>query len=92
MSPQLYSYLLAHTREPPVLQQLRLETAGMQGGHMQVGFAAAFIMDTAVQQLQHCYGQLRRLQACSRVGAHAGACSLPSVNLMPPTLVQRCAL
>jgi hypothetical protein len=37
MSPQLYSYLLAHTREPEVLQQLRLETAGMQGGHMQVG-------------------------------------------------------
>jgi hypothetical protein len=36
MSPQLYSYLLAHTREPEVLQQLRLETAGMQGGHMQV--------------------------------------------------------
>lgn len=36
MSPQLYGYLLAHTREPEVLQQLRAETAAVNGAHMQV--------------------------------------------------------
>jgi hypothetical protein len=37
MSDGLYSYLLAHTREPPALRALRDETASQHGAHMQVG-------------------------------------------------------
>lgn len=41
MSPALYAYLLAHTREPPLLRQLRDETAEQHGAHMQVRPARA---------------------------------------------------
>lgn len=36
MSSTTYLYLLQHTREPPVLRQLREETAGLGGSNMQV--------------------------------------------------------
>ncbi|GAX78968.1 hypothetical protein CEUSTIGMA_g6408.t1 [Chlamydomonas eustigma] len=36
MTTELYTYLLEHTREPQVLQDLRDETAAMNGSHMQI--------------------------------------------------------
>ncbi|GFR47532.1 hypothetical protein Agub_g9253 [Astrephomene gubernaculifera] len=36
MTPRLYGYILQHTREPEVLRQLRAETAGVHGAHMQI--------------------------------------------------------
>lgn len=36
MPDNVYKYLLQHTREPPILRQLRQETATMHGGHMQI--------------------------------------------------------
>lgn len=36
LTPALYAYLLEHTREPAVLQELREETARLAGGWMQV--------------------------------------------------------
>lgn len=36
MTPDLYSYILAHTREPQILSELRSETAFLSGSHMQI--------------------------------------------------------
>ncbi|PNW73770.1 hypothetical protein CHLRE_13g571950v5 [Chlamydomonas reinhardtii] len=36
MTPQVYDYMLEHTREPEVLRRLREETADVHGSHMQI--------------------------------------------------------
>ena len=41
MTDRLYQYLLDHTREPPILRQLRDETASMHGGHMQASLRSS---------------------------------------------------
>lgn len=36
MTNELYTYLLQHTREPGLLQKLRIETSMLRGARMQV--------------------------------------------------------
>lgn len=38
MTNELYTYLLQHTRESPLLQKLRVETSTLSGAQMQVLF------------------------------------------------------
>ncbi|KAK8654439.1 hypothetical protein V6N13_128407 [Hibiscus sabdariffa] len=42
ITPRLYDYILANVREPPILQQLREETANMSGSEMQ-GYSSLVI-------------------------------------------------
>ncbi|CAL9767512.1 unnamed protein product [Musa acuminata subsp. burmannicoides] len=42
VTPQLYGYILSNVREPPILRELREETATMPGSQMQVLVLASF--------------------------------------------------
>jgi len=56
----LYDYLMANVREPPVLQELREETAAMRGSQMQVSPAQAQLLAMLVQ--------IQGAQRCIEVG------------------------
>ncbi|CAL9081176.1 unnamed protein product [Musa textilis] len=44
VTPQLYDYILSNVREPPILRELREETATMPGSQMQVLLLASFFL------------------------------------------------
>ncbi|RZS10884.1 hypothetical protein BHM03_00042163 [Ensete ventricosum] len=44
VTPQLYDYILSNVREPPILRELREETATMPGSQMQVLVLASFFL------------------------------------------------
>jgi predicted O-methyltransferase YrrM len=76
LSPELYDYLYAHSREPEVLQELRVETARMPNAGMQISPEQGRFMGFLVE----CLGALRCLEVGTFTGysALAVALSLPA--------------
>ncbi|KAG2634592.1 hypothetical protein PVAP13_2NG177612 [Panicum virgatum] len=75
MMPPLYDYLMANVREPPVLQELREETAAMRGSQMQVSPAQAQLLAMLVQ--------IQGAQRCIEVGVFTGYSSLAVALALP---------
>ncbi|CAH1438260.1 unnamed protein product [Lactuca virosa] len=71
----LYDYLLTNVREPPILRQLREETATMRGSQMQVSPDQAQLLAMLVQIL----GANR----CIEVGVYTGYSSLAVALVLP---------
>ncbi|GBF94855.1 caffeoyl- O-methyltransferase [Raphidocelis subcapitata] len=76
MTDRLYTYLLAHTREPPILRRLREETAGMHGAQMQISPEQGQFMGLLTELL----GVRRALE----VGVFTGYSSLAVAMALPP--------
>ncbi|KAF8066258.1 mdmC [Scenedesmus sp. PABB004] len=76
MTPALYAYLLAHTREHPLLAQLRAETAARHGGHMQVAPEQG--------QLLALLAELLGARRVIEVGVFTGYSSLAVALALPP--------
>jgi predicted O-methyltransferase YrrM len=76
LSPELYDYLYAHSREPEVLQELRVETARMPNAGMQISPEQGRFMGFLVE----CLGARRCLEVGTFTGysALAVALSLPA--------------
>ncbi|GKD11260.1 O-methyltransferase, partial [Tanacetum coccineum] len=51
VTPRIYDYLLTNVREPPILRELREETASMRGSQMQVSPDQAQLLAMLVQIL-----------------------------------------
>ncbi|XP_012437870.1 probable caffeoyl-CoA O-methyltransferase At4g26220 [Gossypium raimondii] len=75
ITPRLYDYILANAREPPVLRQLREETANMRGSQMQVSPDQAQLLAMLVQIL----GAAR----CIELGVYTGYSSLAIALALP---------
>jgi len=71
----LYDYLMANVREPPVLQELREETAAMRGSQMQVSPVQAQLLAMLVQ--------IQGAQRCIEVGVFTGYSSLAVALALP---------
>ena len=76
LSPELYDYLYAHSREPEVLRELRMETAHMPNAGMQISPEQGGFMRFLVE----CLGARRCLEVGTFTGysALAVALSLPA--------------
>src|SRR5688500_5759600 len=76
LSPELYDYLYAHSGEPAVLQELRVETARMPNAGMQISPEQGQFMRFLVE----CLGARRCLEVGTFTGysALAVALSLPA--------------
>ncbi|KAG1662959.1 hypothetical protein FOA52_006712 [Chlamydomonas sp. UWO 241] len=77
MTTELYSYLLAHTREPEVLKELRDETAAMLGSHMQITPDQGQMLALLVQLM----GARRAIE----VGVFTGYSSVAVAMALPET-------
>ncbi|KAK9078659.1 hypothetical protein SSX86_002716 [Deinandra increscens subsp. villosa] len=75
VTPQIYDYLLTNVREPPILRELREETATMRGSQMQVSPDQAQLLAMLVQIL----GAKR----CIEVGVYTGYSSLAVALVLP---------
>ncbi|KAI3721651.1 hypothetical protein L2E82_32668 [Cichorium intybus] len=75
VTPRIYDYLLTNVREPPILRQLREETASMRGSQMQVSPDQAQLLTMIVQIL----GAKR----CIEVGVYTGYSSLAVALVLP---------
>ncbi|KAK8934451.1 Tricin synthase 1 [Platanthera zijinensis] len=75
LTPQLYQYVLANVREPPVLRELREETAGMRGSQMQVSPDQAQLLAMLVQIV----GAVK----CIEIGVYTGYSSLAVALALP---------
>ncbi|KAD0728476.1 hypothetical protein E3N88_13300 [Mikania micrantha] len=75
VTPRVYDYLLTNVREPPVLRELREETATMHGSQMQVSPDQAQLLAMLVQIL----GAKR----CIEVGVYTGYSSLAVALVLP---------
>ncbi|KAF5799185.1 putative caffeoyl-CoA O-methyltransferase [Helianthus annuus] len=75
LTPRIYDYLLANVREPPILRELREETATMRGSQMQVSPDQAQLLAMLVQIL----GAKR----CIEVGVYTGYSSLAVALVLP---------
>ncbi|KAA3462346.1 tricin synthase 1-like isoform X1 [Gossypium australe] len=75
ITPRLYDYILANVREPPILRQLREETANMRGSQMQVSPDQAQLLAMLVQIL----GAAR----CIELGVYTGYSSLAIALALP---------
>ncbi|KAH0470266.1 hypothetical protein IEQ34_001824 [Dendrobium chrysotoxum] len=75
LSPRIYEYVLANVREPPVLRELREETAGMRGSQMQVSPDQAQLLAILVQIL----GAVK----CIEIGVYTGYSSLAIALALP---------
>jgi len=75
MTDRLYQYLLDHTREPPILRQLRDETASMHGGHMQISPEQGQLLSLLVELLQ--------VESAIEVGVFTGYSSLAVALALP---------
>ncbi|WOK97163.1 hypothetical protein Cni_G05871 [Canna indica] len=77
LTPQLYDYILSNVREPPILRDLREETAAMRGSQMQVSPDQAQLLAMLVQILG--------AQRCIEVGIYTGYSSLAVALVLPDT-------
>ncbi|GMI98946.1 hypothetical protein like AT3G62000 [Hibiscus trionum] len=75
VTPRLYDYILANVREPPILQQLREETANMSGSKMQVSPDQAQLLAMLVQILG--------AERCIELGVYTGYSSLAIALALP---------
>ncbi|XP_029124450.2 uncharacterized protein [Elaeis guineensis] len=75
VTPQLYDYVLSNVREPPILRELREETAAMRGSQMQVSPDQAQLLAMLVQILG--------AQRCIEVGIYTGYSSLAIALVLP---------
>nr|GEX72870.1 O-methyltransferase, family 3 [Tanacetum cinerariifolium] len=75
VTPRIYDYLLTNVREPPILRELREETASMRGSQMQVSPDQAQLLAMLVQIL----GARR----CIEVGVYTGYSSLAVALVLP---------
>ncbi|URD89799.1 Caffeoyl-coa o-methyltransferase [Musa troglodytarum] len=75
VTPQLYDYILSNVREPPILRELREETATMPGSQMQVSPDQAQLLAMLVQILG--------AQRCIEVGVYTGYSSLAIALVLP---------
>ncbi|KAL6550676.1 hypothetical protein OROMI_021164 [Orobanche minor] len=75
VTQRVYDYLLTNVREPPILRQLREETANMRGSQMQVSTDQAQLLAMLVQIL----GANR----CIEVGVYTGYSSLAVALVLP---------
>ncbi|THU45484.1 hypothetical protein C4D60_Mb02t18410 [Musa balbisiana] len=75
VTPQLYDYILSNVREPPILRELREETATMPGSQMQVSPDQAQLLAMLVQILG--------AQRCIEVGIYTGYSSLAIALVLP---------
>ncbi|PWA82052.1 O-methyltransferase, family 3 [Artemisia annua] len=75
VTPHIYDYLLTNVREPPILRELREETASMRGSQMQVSPDQAQLLAMLVQIL----GAKR----CIEVGVYTGYSSLAVALVLP---------
>nr|XP_043632273.1 O-methyltransferase MdmC-like isoform X2 [Erigeron canadensis] len=75
VTPRIYDYLLTNVREPPILRELREETAAMRGSQMQVSPDQAQLLAILVQIL----GAKR----CIEVGVYTGYSSLAVALVLP---------
>ncbi|KAL8210563.1 hypothetical protein R6Q57_005000 [Mikania cordata] len=80
VTPRVYDYLLTNVREPPVLRELREETATMHGSQMQVSPDQAQLLAMLVQIL----GAKR----CIEVGVYTGYSSLAVALVLPDSGIQ----
>lgn len=77
LAPEIYDYLLAHSlREPPILRQLRQETAQHPMGQMQISPEQGQFMALLVQMI----GAKRTLE----VGVFTGYSALAIARVLPP--------
>ncbi|XP_008794820.1 O-methyltransferase MdmC-like [Phoenix dactylifera] len=75
VTPQLYDFILSNVREPPILRELREETAAMRGSQMQVSPDQAQLLAMLVQILG--------AQRCIEVGVYTGYSSLAIALVLP---------
>ncbi|CAK9210920.1 unnamed protein product [Sphagnum jensenii] len=75
VTDQLYQYILQHTREPQILQQLREETATLPGSQMQVSPDQAQFLAMLVQ--------IMGAERCIEVGVFHGYSSLAVALVLP---------
>ncbi|PKU74658.1 probable caffeoyl-CoA O-methyltransferase 1 isoform X1 [Dendrobium catenatum] len=75
LSSGIYEYVLANVREPPVLRDLREETAGMRGSQMQVSPDQAQLLAILVQIM----GAVK----CIEIGVYTGYSSLAIALALP---------
>ncbi|XP_039134071.1 probable caffeoyl-CoA O-methyltransferase At4g26220 [Dioscorea cayenensis subsp. rotundata] len=75
LTPQLYDYILSNVREPPILRELREETATLKGSQMLVSPDQAQLLAMLVQIL----GANR----CIEVGVFTGYSSLAVALVLP---------
>ncbi|KAE8723242.1 hypothetical protein F3Y22_tig00012523pilonHSYRG00062 [Hibiscus syriacus] len=75
ITPRLYDYILANVREPPILRQLREETANMRGSQMQVSPDQAQLLAMLVQILG--------AERCIELGVYTGYSSLAVALVLP---------
>ncbi|KAH9535985.1 hypothetical protein CY35_17G081300 [Sphagnum magellanicum] len=75
VTDQLYQYILQHTREPQILQQLREETATLPGSQMQVSPDQAQFLAMLVQ--------IMGAERCIEVGVFHGYLSLAVALVLP---------
>ncbi|KAF5460086.1 hypothetical protein F2P56_019981 [Juglans regia] len=75
VTPCLYDYILANTREPEILRQLREETASLRGSQMQVSPDQAQLLAMLVQIL--------KAERCIEVGVYTGYSSLAIALVLP---------
>ncbi|EFJ49610.1 hypothetical protein VOLCADRAFT_59153, partial [Volvox carteri f. nagariensis] len=76
MTSRLYGYLLEHTREPKVLQQLREATAAVSGAHMQVTPEQGALLGLLVE--------LTGARRIVEVGVFTGYSSCAMAMALPP--------
>ncbi|XP_047971046.1 O-methyltransferase MdmC-like isoform X1 [Salvia hispanica] len=75
VNPRLYDYLLANTREPKILRELREETATRHGSQMQVSPDQAQLLAMLVQ--------IMGAEKCIEVGVYTGYSSLAVALVLP---------
>lgn len=75
MGQTLYLYLLQHTREPPVLRQLREETSTISGANMQITPEQGQFMGFLVETLG--------VQRAIEIGVYTGYSSLAVAMALP---------
>ncbi|KAJ8898745.1 hypothetical protein K2173_004969 [Erythroxylum novogranatense] len=75
ITPRLYDYILSNVREPPILRELREETAGMSGSQMRVSPDQAQLLAMLVQILG--------AQRCIELGVYTGYSSLAVALALP---------
>ncbi|KAL1552568.1 O-methyltransferase MdmC-like isoform X1 [Salvia divinorum] len=75
VNPRLYDYLLANTREPELLRELREETATRHGSQMQVSPDQAQLLAMLVQ--------IMGAEKCIEVGVYTGYSSLAVALVLP---------
>ncbi|CAD5194382.1 unnamed protein product [Musa acuminata subsp. malaccensis] len=84
VTPQLYGYILSNVREPPILRELREETATMPGSQMQDFLDLAEHKVSPDQaQLLAMLVQILGAQRCIEVGIYTGYSSLAIALVLP---------